>query len=411
MNSPSTIAPGRFTTGALILFVAAVVFCSTFTIAGTQTALGFAALLWIVGIAWKGRYLPAGSPIYVPLAIFVAVSLVAAALSSDPVQGLVNLRNLLLIIVIPIIGAVGSDSGLRSRLFFTLLVSASASGLYGVIVFLLGRGDGTLGRTSGSFSNAMTFGGVMLLLCSLFFSMAISRDVGRRIRYPALFAFSATLAALFFSFTRSSWLGMICAMPVILLLQRKKFLPLYAFCVLMLYLLMPAPYKGRIDSIWDPGYRTNIQRMQMIEGGWRIFKDHWIIGVGPIDLAPLYEESKPEDAVYVYGHLHNNFVNVAVTLGSIGLLVFLFVWYAIFRLMAGNLASGVPPPERAWVAGSIGALTGFLVNGLFEWNFADAEVITLVYIIIGSNVAVRAGLDRPASRPDRPAGGHGGGIA
>ncbi len=410
MNRSSIIAPERFAAGALTLFVAAVVFCSTFTIAGTQTALGIAALLWILLIAWKGRYIPAGSPVYVPLAIFVAVSLAAAALSSDPGQGLYNLRNLLLMIIIPIVGAVGVDRGFRGRLFFTLLVSATASGLYGTLVFLLGRGDGTLGRTSGSFSNAMTFGGVMLLLCSLFFSMAVSRGVGGKIRYPALAAFSATLVALFFSFTRSSWLGMICAAPVILLLQRRRFIPLYAICILLLYLLMPAPYKGRIDSIWDPGYRTNVQRMQMIEGGWRIFKEHWIIGVGPIDLAPLYEERKPEDAVYVYGHLHNNFVNIAVTLGSIGLLSFLFVWYALFRLMAGNLASGVPPPERAWVAGSIGALAGFLVNGLFEWNFADAEVITLVYIIVGSNVAIRAGLGRRTPLPERPAGGSGGGI-
>jgi len=410
MSRPSIIAPERFTTGALKFFVAAVVFCSTFTIAGTQTALGLAAILWIAGIAWKRRYPPAGSPIYIPLSIFVAVSLAAAALSSDPAQGLVNLRNLLLMVVIPIIGAVGTDRIFRNRLFFTLLVSAAASGLYGVVVFLLGRGDGTLGRTSGSFSNAMTFGGVMLLLCSLFFSLAVSRGVPRRAARPALIAFCATLAALFFSFTRSSWLGMIISAPVILLLQRRRFLPLYAISILLLYLLMPAPYKGRIDSIWDPGYRTNIQRMQMIEGGWRIFKDHWIIGVGPIDLAPLYEESKPDDAVYVYGHLHNNFVNIAVTLGSIGLLAFLYVWYALFRLMAGNLAGGVPPPERAWAAGSIGALAGFLVNGLFEWNFADAEVITLVYIIVGSNVAIRARLGRPAPRPERPAVGRGEGI-
>ncbi|HER43415.1 MAG TPA: hypothetical protein ENO08_03040, partial [Candidatus Eisenbacteria bacterium] len=293
----------------------------------------------------------------------------------------------------------------RNRLFWTLLVSASASGLYGVLVFLLGRGDGTLGRTSGSFSNAMTFGGVMLLLCSLFFSMAVSGGVRRRIRLAALAAFAVTLAALFFSFTRSSWLGMMCAATAVLLLQRRRFLPLFLLLVLLAYLLMPAPYKGRIESIWDPSFRTNVERMQMIRGGWSIFADHWIIGVGPIDLAPLYEERKPEGAVHVYGHLHNNFVNIAVTTGTIGLIAFLCFWCAVFRLMAGNLRSGIPPPERAWVAGSIGAVAGFLVNGLFEWNFADAEVITLVYIIIGSNAAVRAGLAGSKTGPEQPAGG------
>lgn len=402
MNRSSITTPGGFLPGALKLFIAAFVFCSTFTIAGTQTAFGLSLLFWIVVIVWKKDFIPPGSSLYLPLLIFVAVSLIAAAFSLSPREGVVNLRNYLLMGVILIVASAGRERRLRNALYFTLLVSGAASGLYGIVLFLLGRGTGTLSRTSGSFSNAMTFGGVMLLLCSLFFSMAVSSGISRRIRIAAFVAFPVTLVALFFSFTRSSWLGMICAAPIILLLQRKRFLPVYLVLVLLFYLLMPAPYKGRIESIWDPGYRTNVHRLQMIEGGWRIFKDHWIIGVGPIDLAKLYEERKPEGTVHVFGHLHNNFINIAVTLGAIGLFAFLYLWYVFFRLMARNLRSGIPPPERAWVAGSIGALAGFLVNGLFEWNFADAEVITLVYIIIGSNVAIRAGLKGSVHDPDGP---------
>jgi len=402
MNRPSIPPSGGFLPGALKLFIAAFVFCSTFTIAGTQTALGLSLLFWIVVVAWKKSFIPPGSSLYIPLVLFVAVSFIAAALSASPREGVMNLRNYLLMSIIPIVASAGGGRRLRDALYFTLLVSATASGLYGIILFLLGKGTGTLSRTSGSFSNAMTFGGVMLLLCSLFFSMAVSSGLRKRIRIAALIAFPVTLTALFFSFTRSSWLGMICAAPIILLLQRKRLLPVYLAFVLVFYLFMPAPYKGRIESIWDPGYRTNVHRLQMIEGGWRIFKDHWIIGVGPIDLAELYEEQKPEGAVHVFGHLHNNFINIAVTLGVIGLFAFLYLWYAFFRLMAGNLRSGIPPPERAWVSGSIGALAGFLVNGLFEWNFADAEVITLVYIIIGSNVAIRAGLDGSVRGPSGP---------
>jgi O-antigen ligase len=405
MNRPSIPAPDGFLRGGLKLFIAALVFCSTFTIAGTQTALGFSLLLWIVAVAWKKSFLPPGSSLYLPLAFFVAVSLVSTLLSTSPSEGITNLRNYILMIIIPIVAAAGRDRSLRKALFLTLFVSATASGLYGIVLFLLGRGAGTLSRTAGSFSNAMTFGGVMLLLCSLFFSMAVSGKLSSRIRLTGFIAFPVTLIALFFSFTRSSWLGMICSVLIILLLQRRRFLPLCLVLFLMLYLLMPAPYKGRITSIWDPGYRTNVHRLQMIEGGWRIFKDHWIIGVGPIDLAELYEERKPEGTVHVYGHLHNNFINIAVTLGVIGLAAFLYLWYAFFKLMAGNFRSGIPPPERAWVVGSIGAISGFLVNGLFEWNFADAEVITLVYIIVGSNVAIRAGLagagrDRAGTRTE-----------
>jgi hypothetical protein len=39
------------------------------------------------------------------------------------------------------------------------------------------------------------------------------------------------------------------------------------------------------------------------------------------------------------------------------------------------------------------------VNGLFEWNFGDAEVLTLLYIVLGANLALpRLGL--PAAGGD-----------
>ena len=410
MNRRSIPAPDRLLRWGLIFFVAAFVFCSTFTIAGTQTALGFSLLFWIAAIAWKRKFIPVRYPLYLPLALFAAFSLLSALLSNSPREGIVNLRNYILMAVIPLLASVAVERGTRRVLFAVLAVSASASGLYGIIIFLLGRGEGTLSRTAGSFSNAMTFGGVMLLLSSLFFSMAVSAKVGGRIRAAALVAFPATLVALFFSFTRSSWLGMICSMLIVLLLQRRRLVPLYILSILLIYLVLPAPYKARIASIWDPGYRTNVHRLQMIEGGWRIFKDHWIIGVGPVDLAELYEEKAPEGTIYIYGHLHNNVLNIAVTLGVIGLVLFVSIWCAFFGMMAGNIRSGIPPPERAWAAGSIGALSGFLVNGFFEWNFADAEVITLIYIIVASNVAIRAGLEGGGEAADRGQDESGGGF-
>jgi hypothetical protein len=38
--------------------------------------------------------------------------------------------------------------------------------------------------------------------------------------------------------------------------------------------------------------------------------------------------------------------------------------------------------DRALVAGSLAAVTGFLVMGLFEYNFGDAEVVDLVLVVM-----------------------------
>jgi O-antigen ligase len=95
----------------------------------------------------------------------------------------------------------------------------------------------------------------------------------------------------------------------------------------------------------------------------------------------------PPGAVFVHGHLHNIFLHVTATTGFIGLAAFLFLLVSLFRLVAGNLRRALAPTERAVVIGSLGALTGFVVNGLFEWNFGDAEVVMLVYLLVGWNLA------------------------
>ena len=107
----------------------------------------------------------------------MAASAISLLFSGELREGLWNLRNYLLIAAVYLVAAAGRDRTTFRRMFFILLVSACASALYGISIFLLGRGDGTLGRTSGSFSNAMTFGGVMLLLCSLMLAIATARGV------------------------------------------------------------------------------------------------------------------------------------------------------------------------------------------------------------------------------------------
>jgi putative inorganic carbon (HCO3(-)) transporter len=145
---------------------------------------------------------------------------------------------------------------------------------------------------------------------------------------------------------------------------------------------------------------TNVHRLQLLRGGIGIIKDHPVIGVGTMDLADVYRRYLPPGAVQVFGHMHNIFLQIAVQTGFVGLAAFCWLLFSFFRLMARNLKLDLPPPERAWVAGSIGALAGFIVNGLFEWNFGDAEVVTLLYIVLGAHLALPR-LFRPAATMDR----------
>jgi O-antigen ligase len=372
----------------LIFFLGCFLFFSTFSIAGTQISLTLAILAWVILAAFGRSPRPSRTLLDIPILFFVLSVLLSVIFSEERMASFLNLKNLPLVVIIYLFGFLVRDPRDARGLFIVLLVSGAASSLFGIAIFFLGRGGGFMGRTPGSFSTAMTFGGITLLLCSLFSALAAGRGIGRRMRLACMGAAAASLTALFLTFTRSSWLGMFVSLIAILAILRKKFLIPFLAAVVIFVMLLPKPYRDRVTSIWDLQHRTTVQRIEMIKGGWSIFKEHPVFGVGTMDLAPLYERHKPPEAVHVHGHMHNIFVQVAVTTGTVGLAAFCYLLISFFRLLAGNLGAGLPPPLKAWTAGSIGALAGFITNGLFEWNFGDAEVVMMLYFIIGSNLAL-----------------------
>ena len=373
------------------------IFASSFSIALTQTALGLAFVLWLAFALRRKAPGPRRTMLDLPLLVFIAVSFAAALLSDKRLASFISLKNFALMPVMYMIGSLLATRRMALRQFTVLLISGTGVSAYGIAIYLLGKGSGTLGRTPGPFSNAMTFGGILLILCSLYLAVAVGAGVARGLRWAAAGGAMVTFVALFFSFTRSSWVGAVVSVVVILAFLRKRWLVPFAGALVVFVLLLPAPYRARVESIWNPKHMTNVHRLQLLQGGIGIIKDHPVIGVGTMDLADVYRQYMPPGAVQVFGHMHNIFLQIAVQTGFVGLAAFCWLLFSFFRVMARNLKLDLPPPGRAWVAGSIGALAGFIVNGLFEWNFGDAEVVTLLYIVLGANLALPRLFPPPAA--------------
>jgi O-antigen ligase len=153
----------------------------------------------------------------------------------------------------------------------------------------------------------------------------------------------------------------------------------------------PGSYRARLWSIFDPHHPWNQQRMYMWDAGLRMFRDHPLTGVGLQDLHALYDRYRAPESVERAGHLHNVFVQIAATMGAIGLAAFVWLYASLVRttlaglkatLRARGLAAGVR-------LGVLAALAGFLAAGLFEWNFGDEELLYPLYTLAGLAWAAR----------------------
>src|SRR5438045_8803885 len=101
-----------------------------------------------------------------------------------------------------------------------------------------------------------------------------------------------------------------------------------------------------------------------------MIREHPWFGVGPERIAvefPHHYKGSNLENIY-HGHLENDFLQIAAERGLICFAMFL--WF-ILELYAG-LFRGLRNSREAarWIAlSAIASLTGFLVSGLFEYNF------------------------------------------
>ena len=103
----------------------------------------------------------------------------------------------------------------------------------------------------------------------------------------------------------------------------------------------------------------------------------------------------PQGTFHVHSHMHNAYLQVAVSMGIPALLVFAWLLVAFFRL--GRRAPG-GWIRNLWEEGLVNAYPAIIialaVNGLFEWNFGDSEVLGLFYFISGCVLGI-------ATEPER----------
>jgi O-antigen ligase len=199
------------------------------------------------------------------------------------------------------------------------------------------------------------------------------------------------VVALASTFTRSSWIGFVVSLLVLLGARRPRWLVGLAVLVALAFLFAPGAYRERLDSMFDPTHPWNRERWLMWGAGLRMFRDHPITGVGLQDLHPLYALYRSPEAHEAVGHLHNVVVMILAATGVIGLAAFTWLYLSLVRTAASGLRAqlvrgGVAAGVRL---GVVAGLAGFLAAGMFEWNFGDEELLHQLYTLVGIAWAAR----------------------
>lgn len=227
-------------------------------------------------------------------------------------------------------------------------------------------------RVLSFFDNPNTFAEVLLLFLPLTLALILcSRHLVSKLLASAALVLGA--AALGMTYCRAAWIGMACAMVVMIFLWKPKLMPAFFVLCLLAVPFLPASIWNRILTIFDSSDSSTSSRFPLFKAGMDVIVRRPLSGAGLgtaavqryVKLLNLYHARTP------FVHSHNIYIQVWAELGILGLVGFAGgVLWGVKRAAHAvrHCADGA---ARTITCAACAALCGSLVCGLADylWNY------------------------------------------
>jgi len=363
---------------ALLAFAAAL----QVSIAAADILLALAALLWITVVVRNHERVTVPWMFW-PLAAYGAATLAASVFSVDPRVSLVDSKQLVLLVIVPLTYRL--FRGRRALLATDVIITVGAlSAAFGIVQYLILSYDNLGRRPQGTLGLYMTYSGLLMLVACA----AVARVMfARHHRAWAALVLPALLLALACTFTRSAWIGACVGLGILFLLRDFRLLGLIPIVFAAFVFTAPANLSARLYSTINLKDPSNADRLAMIQSGWHIIKAHPLTGVGPDMIKEVYPAYRVRGAVNQRNpHLHNVPLQIAAERGLPALAIWLWFIGTLVRDFWRRRTGDQPSLSNAGLA-VIGAM---LAAGLFEYNFGDSEFLMLFLVLVTLPYAYRA---------------------
>jgi hypothetical protein len=378
-------------------------FSLNFSVAFQQTALGLLLAWWVYSCWQDGSLLR--SPLDRPLLIFLAALLVSTLLSPDPLSSLLGYRKLWLVGAFFATYHLVKDTEEAERLVALLVTFGALVAAYGIVQhftgldlarqlvgkesnldpFWFGSAEGF--RTKGFHPSGISYAHNVLFPLIFATSLLLSPTLAWRRRAFIGGCCVLMLLSLLYSLTRGTWIAYVAAL-VLLGVTRGSKAGVGALGILVGLALFIVSMGGgvqlRAEKAFD--WMENIGRSQVWQANLDMVRERPLFGWGYGNYKkfrdPYYQRYPKADTT---AHAHNNFLQIWVDAGLIGLGAFLALFWAMLRLGWQAYRSLPESVEslRGVALGGLLSIIGFLVGGLTQYNFGDAEVVIVMWATAG----------------------------
>ena len=341
-------------------------------------------------------------PIKLPLALFIAGTVLAFALAPHPVDGLPQIRKLYVFLELVVVYSCLRDPRVIRWLFLTFAALGSVAAIRGVLQFLdkirqahrfhqdlytYYVGERITGfMNHWNFFAAQEMFALTMLAAFLFFGPWKRKRAWVWIVCMGFLGVGILLAE-----TRAVWIGTAVAGVYLIWFWKKWLILILPIAVFAAYLVSPSVIKERIGSMLH-GKRVDSNAFHVVtwRTGLRMIEAHPIFGIGPEGPNHHFSEYVPPDVPRPlpdgwYGHLHNMYLEYAAERGIPTMLI--LMWLLAKMIYDFWRALRTLPPGRSdlryLLHGGIAVILATLAEGFFEYNLGTSVVLTMFLVVVG----------------------------
>lgn len=141
-------------------------------------------------------------------------------------------------------------------------------------------------------------------------------------------------------------------------------------------------------------------RLYLWRVSWPMFSEHPLLGSGWgtfqlrfLDLQAGFLGEHPALVRHWSNiqHLHNDFLQLWLEAGAVGLAAFGWVLWTYGREVREALKSTAPRSIRLWLCGSVGGVTAILVDSIFNYQFAVPPTFLLLFTLLAFPSLLKGG--------------------
>ena len=225
---------------------------------------------------------------------------------------------------------------------------------------------------------AVTESGQLVLIIPIAFALFYLKSKNEKSSFLLTFCLALLFGALTVNLKRGPWMAIFFEFAFLGFLVSRRLLLFTIIGSVLLFLIGPA--RDRILALGDHfliyGGRYNMWTL-----GLEILARYPLgLGLNNSSYMRVFEPSLP----VTHRHMHNNFLNIAVETGVIGLAAYLWIFYSIYLLIKNSKEFRLEDNTLKLLPLCLGiSIAGWQIAGLVEYNFGDSEIRLIALFLIG----------------------------